>query len=209
MFKDRTEAANALAKQLERYRHDHPLILGIARGAVPMAAQIAGLLDTDWDVLLAKKLSAPDNPEFAVAAVDESGRLYRSDLVRRLGIEEAWLDEEKNRQMTLMRERRSQYDAIAARIDPAWRTVIVVDDGLATGATMMAALHGLKQQGARQIICAVPIGSRQSVETARTIADEVICLHSPDEFYAVSQGYQEFGQVDDSVVLDLLRKKRG
>lgn len=207
MFKDRIEAADALARELDAYRGQRPLVLGIARGAVPMAARIAGQLATDWDVLLAKKLSAPGNPEFAVGAVDESGWVYRSGLVSRLGIDEAYLEQEKHRQMAVMQKRRAQYDAIAPRIDPAGRTVIVVDDGLATGATMLAAIHGLKQQGAGKVICAVPIGSQPSVAAARAAADEVICLLEPEDFYAVSQGYREFGQIEDSEVFELIKQK--
>lgn len=207
MFKDRMDAADKLATRLASFRQDHPLVLGIARGAVPMAARIAQTLDTDWDVLLAKKLSAPGNPEFAVGAVDESGWVYVSPSAAPAGVEDAYLRGEKDRQMALMRARRAQYDEIAPRLNPAGRTVIVVDDGLATGATMMAALHGLKQQGARKSICAVPIGSKRSVASIRAVADEMICLQVPEEFYAVSQGYQQFEQVEDTDVLDLLRRK--
>ena len=207
MFKDRIEAADALAAELHSYRSQHPLVLGIARGAVPMAARIAGKLATDWDVLLAKKLSAPGNPEFAVGAVDESGWVYRSELVSRLVIDDAYLEQETKRQVELMRKRRAQYDAVAPRINPAGRTVIVVDDGLATGATMLAALHGLKQQGAGKVICAVPIGSQPSLAAARAAADEVVCLLEPEDFYAVSQGYREFGQIEDSEVLELIKQK--
>lgn len=207
MFQDRTDAAAQLARRLEPWRGAQPLVLGIARGAVPMAAQIARQLDTDWDVLLAKKLSAPHNPEFAIGAVDESGWMYRSDLIEKLWIDDSYLQQEKDRQMALMNQRREQYDAISPRVNPAGRTVIVVDDGLATGATMMAALHGLKQQAASKVICAVPIGARHTVAAINTVADEVICLSEPADFHAVSQGYKTFNQVEDSVILDLLKQK--
>jgi len=207
MFKDRIQAAQQLAQALTHLKASRPLVLGIARGAVPMAAEIARLLDTDWDVLLAKKISAPGNPEFAVAAVDESGWVYRSDLVAQLDIDESYLEQEKTRQLEVMRQRRVQYEAITPHLDPDHRTVIVVDDGLATGATMLAALHGLKQQGAVQIICAAPIGSQASVLAAKQVADEVVCLLIPDAFASVSQGYEQFEQVTDDEILELLRQK--
>ena len=209
MFKDRKAAADALTKHLDCFVEQDPLILGIARGAVPMAAQIAKALGAQWDVLLAKKLSAPNQPEFAVGAVDESGWVWRSALVTDLGIDDSYLEAEKARKLAAIQDRRAQYDAIATQVSRQGRTVIVVDDGLATGATMMAALHGLKQQGATQVICAVPIGSRQSVSQARSVADEVICLEQPDVFYAVSQGYEQFDQVSDAEVLALLKQKSG
>jgi len=208
MFKDRIQAAQQLAKSLMHLQLSRPLVLGIARGAVPMAAEIARLLNTDWDVLLGKKISAPGNPEFAVAAVDESGWVYRSGLVSQLGIDESYLEQEKARQLAVMRQRRAQYQEIAPHLDPAQRTVIVVDDGLATGATMLAALHGLKQQGASQIVCAVPIGSQASVLAAKQVADQVVCLSIPEAFTSVSQGYKQFEQVSDDEILELLRHKR-
>lgn len=207
MFKNRIDAAQQLAQALEPYRNTQPLVLGIARGAVPMAATIAAMLHTDWDVLLAKKLGAPANPEFAIGAIDESGWLYRSQISNQFEVDVGYLLEQKSQQMALMANRRAQYDAIAPQVMRTGRTVIVVDDGLATGATMMAALHGLRQQGALKIICAVPIGSKQSLALARSVADEVICLSVPAEFFSVSQGYSEFEQVQDSQVLDLLSSK--
>ena len=207
MFKDRIQAAQQLAKALTHLQATRPLVLGIARGAVPMAAEIARLLDTDWDVLLAKKISAPGNPEFAVAAVDESGWVYRSDLVAQLDIDDSYLEAEKARLLAVMRQRRAQYEAITSHLDPAHRTVVVVDDGLATGATMLAALHGLKQQGASQTICAVPIGSQASVLAAKRVADQVVCLSTPEAFASVSQGYEQFEQVSDDEILELLRQK--
>lgn len=207
MFKDRIAAADALAQQLEPYRKEQPLVLGIARGAVPMAARIAAALGTQWDVLLAKKLNAPNQPELAVGAVDESGWVYRSDLAKELGIDAAHLEQEKSRQLTRMRRLRADYDAVAKRISPTGRTVIVVDDGLATGATMLAAIHGLRSQGAGKVICAVPIGSKSSLIQASAAADAVVCLQAPPMFEAVSQGYRTFDQVTDEQVLALLKNK--
>lgn len=206
MFKDRMQAADKLADALAQYRASSPLILGIARGAVPMAQRVAQRLNADWDVLLAKKLGAPGNPEYAVGAVDESGWVYRTQAAIDLGIGESHLEQEKARQVEVMRHRRAQYEALRPRIDRKNRVVIVVDDGLATGATMLAALHGLKEQGARKLVCAVPIASAASLAAVRSVADDVVCLMQPREFYAVSQGYEQFAQVEDEEILALLRE---
>lgn len=205
MFRDRLQAAEKLAQQLRPYQQRDPLVLGIARGAVPMAQRIAQLLGASWDILLAKKLAAPGNPEYAVGAVDETGWVYRSDLCDRLGVSEEHLQHEKDRQMAIMKQRRTQYEKFRKRVPRKSRTVIVVDDGLATGATMIAALHGLKQEGASTIVCAVPIASAGSLEKVRKVADKVVCLLQPEEFYAVSQGYESFEQVEDEKILELLQ----
>lgn len=207
MFDNRIEAAKLLAQHLEHYRDAHPLVLGIVRGAVPMAKVIANTLDCEWDVLLAKKLSVPGHSEFAFGAVDETGWVYLTDAAKGFAIDQDDLSKQKNDLMAVMHQRRTQYDVIAPRVCPAGRTVIVVDDGLATGATMMAALHSLREQAALKVICAIPIASSQSLGLVRQAADEVVCLSQPENFFAVSQGYREFEQVDDAEVIDLLRSK--
>lgn len=205
-FKNRLDAAQKLAQALEPYQQNRPLILGIARGAVPMAHQIAQTLGTDWDVLLAKKLGAPDRPEFAVAAVEESGWVYKLDLCYQLGISDAHLEAEKHKQLAAMKARRSQYDGLRPAVSRQGRLVIVIDDGLATGATMLAALHGLRDQGASKIVCAVPIASAESLQKVQQMADSVICLQQLEAFFEVSQGYDSFEQVGDDQILTLLRQ---
>ena len=140
-FSSRLAAADALARMLAHYRGKNPLVLAIPRGAVPMGRALAEALGGELDVALVRKLGAPGNPELAVGAIDETGWAYVADFARSVGADETYLAREKRAQLDLLRRRRAGYTPGQAAVDPAGRIVIVVDDGLATGATMIAALH--------------------------------------------------------------------
>ena len=152
MFIDRQDAARQLITPLQHLRHLQPLVLAIARGAVPMAPTLARALHGQWDVLLVRKISAPGFAELAVAAVDETGWTWVSPYADRWGADMAWIEAEKERQMALMRKRRALYSPGGNSIGVQARTVIVVDDGLATGATMRAALHGVRQRRPARLV---------------------------------------------------------
>lgn len=205
MFQDRQEAARRLADRLKSYQGQRPLVLAIPRGAVPMARLIAQRLDGDFDVVLVRKLRAPWQPELAIGSVDESGWTYLAPYAASYGGDEAYLAEEKRRQLDTIRQRRAQYTPIRPPIDPAGRVVIVVDDGLATGATMISALHGLRQRQPAKLVCAVPVAPPETVEKVRELADEVVCLETPAFFQAVGQFYRDFPQVEDEEVIALLK----
>ncbi len=205
MFTDRTDAALRLAGALQDYRGKNPLILAIPRGAVPMAPLIAKQLGGDFDVVLARKLRAPRMPETAIGAVDETGWTYLSPYAEVVGATEQYLAQERQIQMETMHKRRLQYDAVRHCADPAGRIVIVIDDGLATGATMIAALHGLRGRKPAKLICAVPVASPESLSEIREIADQVVCLDVPDNFYAVGQVYADFSPVEDAEVISILK----
>jgi predicted phosphoribosyltransferase len=204
LFQDRIDAARQLAVALARYRGRNPLVLAIPRGAVPMGRLVAQELGGELDVVLVRKLGAPGNPEFAVGAVDEAGWTYIAEWAGEVGATQAYLADETSAQLATMRARRALYTPSRHPFDPAGRTVIVVDDGLATGATMIAALHSVRARHPARLVCAVPVASPDSLEKVRPHADEVVCLDAPLGFHAVGQFYRTFGQVEDREVVAAL-----
>ncbi len=204
MFNDRLDAARQLTAALAPYRGRKPLVLAIPRGAVPMARAIAHSLDGELDVVLVRKLRAPQAPEVAIGAVDESGWTYVAPHAAELGADQDYIAAEKQQQLAVLEARRACYTPVRAPISPAGRTVIVVDDGLATGATMIAALHSLRHCKPARLVCALPVAAPEALQSVRPLADEVVCLHAPADFHAVGQFYRVFEQVEDDEVIALL-----
>ena len=206
MFKDRMDAANQLAQKLHTYHGKNPLVLGIPRGAVPMAIGMAKALQGEMDVVLVRKLRAPHQPELAIGAVDESGWTTMTEDAYTCGATENYLATEKQTQMHTIRQRRAMYSGLRPSISPAGRIVIVVDDGMATGASMVAALHSLRTTHPKKLICAVPVASIEALAKVQTLADEVVCLQTPSNFEAVGQFYTHFPQVEDEDIAAMLAK---
>ena len=220
IFRNREEAAQLLADALVEYRARRPqpdrqagdgqdrkpLVLAIPRGAVPMAKIIADELGGEVDVVLVHKLGAPGNPELAVGAVDETGQLYLSEGAAALYLSQDYLERERQAQLETLRRRRSLYTAARPPIDPAGRVVIVVDDGIATGSSMVAALRAVRARKPAKLIAATAVAPPQAVRLIEDYADEVICLQAPTFFYAVGQFFQEFPQVSDEEVITLLKQ---
>jgi putative phosphoribosyl transferase len=202
-FLDRNDAATRLADRLQPYRGQNPLVLAIPRGAVLMAKIIARELQGEVDVVLVRKLRAPGNPELAIGSIDETGWVYLAEHALHMAGQDH-IEREKKIQMEVMRERRAQYTPVRPPLDPAGRIVIVVDDGLATGSTMIAALHAIRAKKPAKLICAVPVAPPDTLEKVTPLADEMVCLQAPDLFYAVGQFYMDFPQVGDDEVIDLL-----
>jgi beta-phosphoglucomutase len=204
-FRDRNHAAVVLAEALGTYRGRHPLVLGIPRGGVVLAAVLARALEGELDVVLVHKLGHPRSPEVAVGAADETGQVHLLDpRLPEESVSDAYVEREAARQILALQARRAAYSPVHAPADPRGRTVIVVDDGLATGATMQAALLSLRHRGAVRLVAAAPIGPPGIQGALAPLADDVVCLETPPDFSAVSQGYERFPQVEDSEVIRLL-----
>ena len=201
-FKNRTEAATLLAERLASYKGRHPLVLGVPRGAVPMARHIAGELDGDLDVVLVRKLGAPDQPELAIGSVDEAGTILRG---RYFGIADPeYVAEEVGRQLDTIRRRRQAYTQARPAIDPSGRIVIIVDDGIATGSSMLAAVRAVRARSPRKLVVAIAVAPPDSLAHVEAEADEVVCLHSERNFYAVGQFFDDFSEVTDEMVMAAL-----
>jgi predicted phosphoribosyltransferase len=203
-FRSREEAAALLADRLDRYRGERPVVLGIPRGGVPMAALVAERLGAELDVMLVHKLRAPFQPELAIGSVDEAGSVYLTPFVQELGIDERTLDEEKQAQLATLRQRRTRYTAARPRVPLSGRTVILVDDGLATGSTAIAAVRSARAQHAARVVVAIGVAPPETIGRLRAEADDVVCLHAPPAFGAVGEFFEDFSEVTDDDVIALL-----
>ncbi|MGH7796310.1 MAG: phosphoribosyltransferase [Candidatus Binatia bacterium] len=206
-FKDREHAAQLWVERLSaRYKNKNPLVLGIPRGAVPMARVIADALGGELDVVLVHKLSHPEQPELAIGAIDENGNAFVSEWAADL--DPAYLEAEKRRQLETLRQRRARYTPLRAPIDPHGRIVIVIDDGIATGSTMTAALRAVRARNPKKLVGAVAVASRKAARAISHECDDMVCLNVPADFYAVGQFFENFSQVTDDDVIATLRQGR-
>ena len=205
-FDDRIDAARQLADALRSFRGHDPLVLAVPRGAVPMGAELARQLGGDLDVVLVKKLAAPHDPELAIGAVDENGWTNVSAFASETGAHDAYIDAQRRECLKLLAARRALYTPGKTGFDPAGRIAIVVDDGLATGATMIAALRSVRARNPARLVCAVPVAAAASIPRVRPFADELVCLEQPVEFGAVGRFYRDFSQVSDAEVVEILQR---
>lgn len=205
-FRDRADAGRQVGSALERWRKQRPIVLGIPRGGVPVAAAVARALGAPLDIIVARKLGAPGSPELALGAITaDGGRFINEDVRATFGVTEEYLAWETARQLTEAKRREERLRGGRAMVSlNHHRPVILCDDGLATGATMRAALQALRARGVTTIVVAVPVGSHEACAALGAEADEVVCLATPEPFFAVGRYYEDFEPVEDAEVTRLL-----
>ena len=202
-FVDRRDAGRQLARRVVALKLDHPIVYALPRGGVPVAAEIAAVLGAPLDLVLVRKIGAPMQPELAVGAVvdGESPELViNHDIARLTGATQEYIDAACARELAEIERRRMRYLPDRPRPDPKDRTAIVVDDGIATGATAIAALHALRKRGAKRLVVAVPVAPPDTVARLAREADEVVCLLEPVDFWGISSFYADFHQLEDEEV---------
>jgi predicted phosphoribosyltransferase len=207
-FADRAEAGRLLARELRDEIPRRPVVLAIPRGGVEVAAPLAAALSADLDVVLARKLRAPHQPELAIGAVTEEGEVTLVEHAAVIpGVTAASIAAERGRQLGEIARRRAMYRAVRPAVPLAGRAVILTDDGIATGATMIAALHTVRAASAAHVTVAVPVAAPERLAEVRRLCDRVVCLAAPESFAAVGEFYTDFSPVEDERVVELLRAR--
>jgi predicted phosphoribosyltransferase len=206
IFADRHEAGQRLAQALERYAgRTDVLVLALPRGGVPVAYEIAEAIDAPLDIFVVRKLGMPGHPEYAMGAIASGGvRVVSDDVIRWYGISPAAIDAIARDELAELERREREYRRGRPMTDLRGRTVILVDDGLATGSTMRAAVHAVRALGPARVVVAVPVGAPSTCQEFNGIADEVVCARTPEPFSAVGLWYRDFSQTSDSEVRALL-----
>lgn len=208
-FRNRNEAGRKLAKALASYKQQHPVVIALPRGGVPVAAEVATALDAPLDLILVRKIGAPFQPELAMGAVVDGRQplVVRNETVIKLGgISDEDFAEVRDQELVEIERRRKLYLGDRPHPDLAGRTVIIIDDGVATGATTRAALRAIRARKPRKLILAVPVAPTPSLTELREDADEVVCLEDYEDFGAIGYYYEDFRQVSDTEVIDLLAR---
>jgi putative phosphoribosyl transferase len=207
-FDNRREAGRWLAERVGQLGLEDPVVLGLPRGGVPVAAEVAAALDAPLDVIVVRKVGAPHNPEFGVGAVGEEGvLLLNEDALSMLGVTRGDLDETIRREREELDRRLERYRSGRPPVPLEERTAVVVDDGLATGVSATAAGRVVRERQVRRSVLAVPVGAPDSIDRLRPEYDEVVALHAPAAFRAVGMWYREFGQTSDDTVVELLSQR--
>jgi putative phosphoribosyl transferase len=209
LYDDHADAGTQLAEHLHLYQGQNPLVLGIPRGGVPVARQVAERLGGELDVIVARKLGAPHQNELAIGAVTADGaRVLNQSMIRLLRVPASYLERETAAQCAEAQRRERKFRAGLPRLTANGRVVILVDDGLATGATMHACVNALHEAEAKKIVIAVPVGSVEACRALAPEVDELVCPWQPDPFFAVGAHYRRFEQVSDEEVERLLSEHR-
>jgi putative phosphoribosyl transferase len=210
LFTNRKQAGERLAEALLRYKSEDPVVLAIPRGGVPVGLEVSRALDAPLDIVLVRKIGAPFQPELAIAAVVDGDRpetVHNPEAADFPGITDAYIKEETARQLAEIERRRGLYLGTRARPQIEGHTAILVDDGIATGATVRAALIGVRRSKPKRLVLATPVAPPETIEALRTEADDVVCLATPEPFFAIGQFYEAFDQLTDAEVIELLESR--
>jgi len=208
VFRNRTEAGRILAEHLGKLAGPDALVLAIPRGGVVVGGVIARELGCDLDVVIARKLGAPSNPELAIGSLTEGARqpYLNESIIRSLGVSQRYIEEETQRGREEARRCAAAYRGDRSRADIRDRVVIIADDGIATGATMISSIQGVKTQDPARLIVALPVGPPESVDRIAMMVDDLVCLCTPAFFAAVGQFYEDFSQTTDDEVIEILQR---
>ncbi|MGA2681982.1 MAG: phosphoribosyltransferase [Candidatus Bathyarchaeia archaeon] len=208
-FSDRVDAGKHLASALADFAGKNAIVLSIPRGGVVVGYEISKALDLPLDVIIPRKIGAPDNPELAIGAMTEDGTIILDKrLVAYLGVPAAYVKEESERQKKEIERRLKMYRQNEPYPELKGKDVIIVDDGIATGSTMKAALASVKNRGAKTVTVVVPVGPPSTIQELEKQADRVVCLYTPEYFGAIGQFYRDFNQTSDEEVIELLKQNR-
>jgi putative phosphoribosyl transferase len=211
VFPNRAEAGRMLGAALASYKDERVVVLGIARGGLPVAREVAEALGAPLDIVVVRKLGAPGQPELGIGAVvdgDHPRAIFNQEVIESLGVGDDYINREIERQLKEIKRREIEYRGTEPAVPLAGKTVIVVDDGIATGSSVRAALRGVRRAKPKQVILAVPVAPVETVEALRDDADKIVCLETPENFFAVGQFYRDFHQVSDGEVKRILAARR-
>jgi len=211
VYANRETAGRMLAERLGSYAGSNVVVLGVPRGGLPVAREVADALGAPLDVVVVRKLGAPGQPELGIGAVvdgDHPRAIFNQDIIEHLGVSDEYIEAEIARQLKEVNRRETEYRGGRAKTPLADKTVIVVDDGIATGSSVRAALRGVRRQKPQRLILAVPVAPAETIEALRSEADEIVCLETPADFFAVGQFYRDFHQVSDDEVKSILQTQQ-
>lgn len=209
LFEDRDDAGRQLAAKLGRYKDKDPVVLALPRGGVPIGLEIAKSLGAPIDLVLVRKIGAPGQPELALGAVVDGARpelVINEDVCRMLQVSDDFIEQAKARQLEEIERRRKLWLGGRRHVPLKGKTALVVDDGIATGATVRAALHAIRRAEPARLVLAAPVAPPDTIESLRGDADEIVCLATPETFWAISMFYGRFPQVDDAEVTQLIEQ---
>ena len=208
-FADRVDAGKRLASALTRFKSKDAIVLAIPRGGIVVGFEISKALGVSLDIIVPRKIGAPDNPELAIGAVTEDGTTILNErLVNDLGVPQNFIQKESERQRAEIERRLESYRGDVPYPSLKNRVVIIVDDGIATGYTMKAAIASVRKKGAKSVVIAIPVGPPSTINELERVTDRVICLYTPEEFYAIGEFYEDFSQTTDEEVKRLFRLRQ-